>query len=233
MLQLSKLVDTFESMEETKSRLALTELLVSLIKNTSHTVIDKVIYLIQGKLRPDYEGIEMGIAEKMIIRALSQTLAIDVSSILETYRQTGDLGDTTRKMLSTKKSKAEGNAISVDFVYSKLYEIAKTSGVGSQELKIKIIVDLLTSSTPREARYIIKFITGTLRLGVADNTVMDALAVAFTGNKSNRKVLEEAYNVCSDLGTVVKVQASSRIEAVKEIQITITIFKPIRPMLLK
>jgi DNA ligase-1 len=229
MLQLSKLVDTFESMEETKSRLALTELLVSLIKNTSHTVIDKVIYLIQGKLRPDYEGIEMGIAEKMIIRALSQTLAIDVSSILETYRQTGDLGDTTRKMLSTKKSKAEGNAISVDFVYSKLYEIAKTSGVGSQELKIKIIVDLLTSSTPREARYIIKFITGTLRLGVADNTVMDALAVAFTGNKSNRKVLEEAYNVCSDLGTVAKVLASNGIEAVKAIQITI--FKPIRPML--
>ena len=229
MLQLSKLVDTFESMEETKSRLALTELLVSLIKKTSHTVIDKVIYLIQGKLRPDYEGIEMGIAEKMITRALSQTLAIDVSSILETYRQTGDLGDTTRKMLSTKKSKAEGNAISVDFVYSKLYEIAKTSGVGSQELKIKIIVDLLTSSTPREARYIIKFVTGTLRLGVADNTVMDALAVAFTGNKSNRKVLEEAYNVCSDLGTVAKVLASNGIEAVKAIQITL--FKPIRPML--
>jgi DNA ligase N terminus len=60
-LHLSKLVDTFESMEETKSRLALTELLVSLTKNTSPTVIDKVIYLIliQGKLRPDYEGIEM------------------------------------------------------------------------------------------------------------------------------------------------------------------------------
>ncbi len=80
-LHLSKLVDTFESMEETKSRLALTELLVSLTKNTSPTVIDKVIYLIQGKLRPDYEGIEMWIVEKMIIRALSQTLAIGASSI--------------------------------------------------------------------------------------------------------------------------------------------------------
>ena len=124
----------------------------------------------------------MGIAEKMIKRALSQTLAIGASSILETYRQTGDLGDTTRKMLSTKKRKDEGSSISVDCVYSKLYEIAKTFGVGSQELKIKIIVDLLTSSTPREARYIIKFVMGTLRLGVADNTVMDALAVAFTGN---------------------------------------------------
>ena len=228
-LHLSKLVDTFESMEETKSRLALTDHLVSLIKDTSPDVIDKVIYLIQGKLRPDYEGVELGIAEKMIIRSLSQASGIDTSSILETYRETGDLGDTARKILLTKKSKTERTTITVDSVYSKLYEIAKTSGVGSQELKIKNIVELITSSTPREARYIIKFITGTLRLGVADNTVMDALAVAFTGNKSNRKILEEAYNVCSDLGTVAKVLAANGIDAVKAIQITI--FKPIRPML--
>ena len=228
-LHLSKLVDTFESMEETKSRLALTDLLVSLIKDTSADVIDKVIYLIQGKLRPDYEGIELGIAEKMIIRSLSQASGIDTSSILETYRETGDLGDTARKILLTKKSKTERTITTVDSVYSKLYEIAKTSGVGSQELKIKNIVELLTSSTPREARYIIKFITGTLRLGVADNTVMDALAVAFTGNKSNRKILEDAYNVCSDLGTVAKVLAANGIDAVEAIQITI--FKPIRPML--
>lgn len=216
-------------MEETKSRLMLTNLLVSLIKDTSPDVIDKVIYLIQGKLRPDYEGIELGIAEKMIIRSLSQASGSETSSILETYRETGDLGDTTRNILSSKKSKMERATITVDSVYSKLYEIAKTSGVGSQEIKIKNIVELLTSSTPREARYVIKFITGTLRLGVADNTVMDALAVGFTGNKSNRKILEDAYNVCSDLGTVAKTLAAKGIDAVKAIQITI--FKPIRPML--
>jgi DNA ligase-1 len=216
-------------MEETKSRLMLTELLVSLIKDTSPEVVDKVIYLIQGKLRPDYEGIELGIAEKMIIKSLAQASGSNTSSILEAYRETGDLGDTTRKILSSKKSKTERSNITVDSVYSKLYHIAKTTGVGSQELKVKNIVELLTSSSPREARYIIKFITGTLRLGVADNTVMDALAVAYTGNKSNRKILEDAYNVCSDLGTVSKVLASNGIDAVKAIQITI--FKPIRPML--
>src|SRR5215813_12399782 len=191
-------------MEETKSRLVLTELLVSLIKNTTPEVIDKVIYLIQGKLRPDYEGIELGVAQKMIVRAISQTSSVEMSNILEIYRQTGDLGDTTRKLLSIKKSEVEKTGITVDIVYSKLYDIARTSGIGSQDLKVKNIVDLLTSSKPREARYIIKFIMGTLRLGVADNTVMDALAISFTGNKSNRKILEDAYNVCSDLGTVAK-----------------------------
>lgn len=215
-------------MEATKSRLALTDYLVSLIDNTPTTIIDKVIYLIQGKLRPDYEGIELGIAEKMIIRALSRALSVDISSIEEVYRQTGDLGDAARKIISSKENKIT-TRFTVEYIYSTLEEIARTSGAGSQELKVNYIVELLNHSTPREARYIIKFIMGTLRLGIADYTVMDALAIAFTGNKSNRKILEDAYNVCSDLGTVAKVVATEGIEAVKTIQITL--FKPIRPML--
>ena len=227
-MNLSELVDTFELMEATKSRLALTDYLVSLIDNTPATIIDKVIYLIQGKLRPDYEGIELGIAEKMIIRALSRALSVDISSIEEVYRQTGDLGDAARKIMSSKENKVT-TRFTVEHIYSTLEEIARTTGAGSQELKVNHIVELLNHSTPREARYIIKFIMGTLRLGIADYTVMDALAIAFTGNKSNRKILEDAYNVCSDLGTVAKIVAIKGIEAVKTIQITL--FKPIRPML--
>lgn len=222
------MVDTFELMEATKSRLALTDYLVSLIHNTPSTIIDKVIYLIQGKLRPDYEGIELGIAEKMIIRALSRALSVDISLIEETYRQTGDLGDAARKIISSKENKIT-TRFTVEHIYSTLEVIARTSGAGSQELKVNYIVELLNHSTSREARYIIKFIMGTLRLGIADYTVMDALAIAFTGNKSNRKILEDAYNVCSDLGTVAKVVATKGIEAVRTIQITL--FKPIRPML--
>ena len=222
------MVDTFELMEATKSRLALTDYLVSLIHNTPSTIIDKVVYLIQGKLRPDYEGIELGIAEKMIIRALSRALSVDISSIEEAYRQTGDLGDAARKIISSKENKIT-TRFTVEHIYSTLEVIARTSGAGSQELKVNYIVELLNHSTSREARYIIKFVMGTLRLGIADYTVMDALAISFTGNKSNRKILEDAYNVCSDLGTVAKVVATKGIEAVKTIQITL--FKPIRPML--
>lgn len=214
-------------MEATKSRLALTDYLVSLIHNTPSTIIDKVVYLIQGKLRPDYEGIELGIAEKMIIRALSRALSVNISSIEKAYRQTGDLGDAARKLISSKENKIT-TRFTVEHIYSTLEVIARTSGAGSQELKVNYIVELLNHSTSREARYIIKFIMG-LRLGIADYTVMDALAISFTGNKSNRKILEDAYNVCSDLGAVAKVVATKGIEAVKTIQITL--FKPIRPML--
>ena len=74
-----------------------------------------------------------------------------------------------------------------------------------------------------------KFVMGTLRLGIADYSVLDALAIAFTGDKANRKVLENAYNVSSDLGMVAKLLSTKGLAAVQSMQITL--FKPVRPML--
>lgn len=219
-------------MEQTTSRLMLTDHLVSLFKRTPSNIIDKVIYLIQGKLHPDYEGIELGIAEKMALRALSQSSG-DMQSILQLYHRTGDLGDTARKIIGSKN---QGNVtlfskskMTVEHVYATLDKIARTRGTGSQALKIRDISSLLSDSSPREVRYIMKLMMGTLRLGIADYTILDALAVAFTRDKSNRKILENAYNVSSDLGTLSKILATKGIESVKSIKISL--YKPIRPML--
>jgi DNA ligase-1 len=220
-------------MEQTTSRLILTDHLVSLFKRTPSKIIDKVIYLIQGKLHPDYEGIELGIAEKMALRALSQSSAAEMHLILQLYRKTGDLGDTVREIMSSKNQSNiylfSKKKMTVEHVYSTLDKIARTTGTGSQELKIRDISSLLSDSSPREARYIMKFVMGTLRLGIAEYTVLDALAVAFTRDKSNRKILENAYNVSSDLGTVSKILAIKGIESVKSVKISL--YKPIRPML--
>jgi DNA ligase-1 len=219
-------------MEQTTSRLILTDYLVSLFKKTPAKIIDKIVYLIQGKLHPDYEGIELGIAEKMALRALSLSSGAEMVSILEAYRKTGDIGDTAREIMSSKKSTITlfpKKMMTVERTYSTLDKIAKSTGTGSQELKIRNISSLLNDSTPREARYIMKFVMGTLRLGIAEYTLLDALAVAFTKDKSNREILENAYNVSSDLGTVSKVLATKGIEFVKSIKISL--YKPIRPML--
>ncbi|MFL6343758.1 MAG: ATP-dependent DNA ligase [Nitrososphaeraceae archaeon] len=235
----SNLVDTFEKMEQTTSRLMLTDYLVCLLKKTPSSTIDKVVYLIQGKLHPDYEGIELGLAEKMVLRALSQSIVgLDIGSLSKIYRETGDLGDTASKIIQAKENNknqgttlfpSEKKMMTVDRVYLTLDKIARTTGPGSQELKIRLVSSLLNVSTAREARFIIKLIMGKLRLGIADYTVMDALAIAFTGNKSNRSLLENAYNVSSDLGNVAKTLAANGIESVKLLQITL--YKPIRPML--
>jgi DNA ligase-1 len=229
-LLLSKLVDTFEKMEETRSRLLLTDHLVSLLRETQCEIIDKVIYLIQGKLGPSYEGIELGLAEKMAIRALAQSSGKSVTEILAVYRSKGDLGDTAGEAMKTRNQNTLfSQEMTVDRVFSTLYKIAKTTGSGSQEMKLRLVSSLLNETTPREARYIMKFLMGTLRLGIADFTVLDSLSIAFTNDKSNRSLLENAYNVSGDLGMVAKELAFNGIESVRSIQITL--FKPIRPML--
>lgn len=217
-------------MEETKSRLLLTEHLVMLLRETESAIIDKVIYLIQGKLGPSYEGVELGLAEKMAIRSLVQSSGKSVTYILSIYREKGDLGDTAEEAMITKNQNTLfSQEMTVERVFDTLYKIAKTTGSGSQETKIRLVSSLLNETSPREARYIMKFLMGTLRLGIADFTVLDSLAVAFTGDKSNRSLLENAYNVSGDLGMVARELASNGIESVRSIKITL--FKPIRPML--
>ena len=229
-MDFSPLVDTFEQMEQTSSRIALTDHLVTLLKKTPPQVIDKITYLIQGKLYPDYEGIEMGLAERMALRAIASSSGKNLSDVEAIYRQTGDIGDTAGEAMSVKnQSTLFSDSMTVERVYSTFDGIAMTVGSGSQETKLRLVSGLLNDSTSREGRYIMKFVMGTLRLGIADYSVLDALAIAFTGDKANRKILENAYNVSSDLGTVAKLLSTKGLVAVQTMQITP--FKPIRPML--
>lgn len=229
-MEFSLLVDAFEQMEMTSSRLRLTDLLVSLLRMTPTDIIEKVVYLIQGKLRPDFEGIEIGMAEKMILRSLAQSSGMGMTALLEIYRDTGDLGNLAKEAMHHKdQTSLMPQRMTVERVYSVLYEIAGTTGPRSQEYKIRLVSSIINESSPRESRYIIKFIMGSLRLGIADNTVMDALSLAFTGTKTNRMLLENAYNVSSDLGTVARILATEGLDAVEKI--SIALFKPVRPML--
>ena len=217
-------------MESTTKRLELTQHLVELFEKTPEDVISKIVYLLQGKLRPDFEGIELGVAEKLAIRAIAKSSGIAVNKIEQEYRKTGDLGQAATKILEQKtQTTFLVEDISVERVYETLFKIAKLEGARSQDMKMKYISSLLNDATPLEASYILKILLGTLRLGVAENTVMDALAIAYTGSKDNRKALEHAYNVSSDLGKVAQTIAGKGLKGVEEFQIAM--FNPIRPML--
>ena len=217
-------------MGQTSSRIALTDYLVALFAKTPHDLIDKVTYLIQGKLYPDYEGIELGLADKMVMRAIASSSGKSLTEVERLYQKTGDLGDTAGEAMRSKgQSSLYPEPMTVERVYSTFDKVARTSGAGSQEQKLKLVSSLLNDATSEESRYIIKFVMGQLRLGIADYTVLDALALAFTGDKSNRKVLENAYNVSSDLGTAARLLAANGLESVRSMQVTL--FKPLRPML--
>jgi len=229
-MEFSILADSFNKMESTRKRLELTQFLVELFEKTSHEVISKIVYLLQGKLRPDFEGIELGVAEKLAIRSISKSSGIPIKKIEDEYRKEGDLGHAAAIILEQKtQTTFLVEDITVERVYETLFKIAKLEGSRSQDMKMKYISSLLNDANPLEASYILKMLLGTLRLGIAENTVMDALAIAFSGNKGNRKVLEHAYNVSSDLGKVAETIAIKGLKGVEKFEVML--FNPIRPML--
>lgn len=229
-MKFSLIADTLSYMENTTKRLELTQHLVDLFRITPADIIPKVVYLLQGKLRPDHEGVEIGIAEKIAIKSLSKSSGISIKKIEDEYKDTGDFGQVASKILEQKtQTTFLSQNITVERVYDTLYKIAELKGARSQDMKMKYISSLLNDATPTEGGFIAKIITSNLRLGIADYTILDALSVAYTGSKENRPALEHAYNVCSDLGKVSQSVAEKGLESLKDFQVTI--FSPIRPML--
>ena len=229
-MEFSTLAEIFQRMEKTSKRIELTDILVELLKKTPKEILPNVVYLLQGIIRPNFEGVELGIAEKLAIRAISKSSGLSIKKIEDDYREGGDLGLTASNILKLKtQTTFTVEKITVERVYDTLFKIAKLEGKGSQDLKMKYISSMLNDATPVEAKFVMKILLGTLRLGVAENTVMDALAIAFTGKKENKEEIENAYNVSSDLGKVSLVVATDGIEEIKKFKISL--FSPIRPML--
>ena len=229
-MDFSIVAEIFEKMENTTKRIELTNILVELLKKTPKKIIPNAVYLLQGIIRPNFEGVELGIAEKLAIRAISKSAGLPIKKIEDDYRECGDLGLTASNMLKIKtQTTFTTEKITVERVYETLFKIAKLEGKGSQDLKMKYISSLLNDATPLEAKFVLKILLGTLRLGIAENTVMDALAIAFTGKKENREQIENAYNVSSDLGKVSLIVATDGIDEIKKFKISL--FSPIRPML--
>ncbi|MCW7078792.1 MAG: ATP-dependent DNA ligase [Canidatus Methanoxibalbensis ujae] len=229
-MRYSELVEVCEEIEATTKRLEMTDLLVKLFKKTPAELIDKVIYLIQGKIYPDFVGIKLGIAEKLAIKAISQAYGVDKNEVLRDFKRLGDLG-TVAKELAAKRTQAvlASAPLTVERVHETLDEIARASGARSQEAKIGLLAGLLSDANPKEAKFIVRTVTGKMRLGIADMTILDALAIAYTGEKENRKHIERAYNTSSDLGDVAKTLATSGLEGIKNYKIRVG--RPIRMML--
>ena len=222
--------EIFEKMENTTKRIELTNILVELLKKIPEKIIPNAVYLLQGNIRPNFEGVELGVAEKLAIHAISKSSGLPIKKIENDYRNEGDLGLTVSNMLKLKtQTTFTTEKITLERVYETLFKIAKLEGKGSQDLKIKYISSLLNDATPVEAKFLLKILLGTLRLGIAENTIMDALAIAFTGKKENREQIENAYNVSSDLGKVSLIIATQGMDEIKKFQISL--FSPIRPML--
>ncbi|MDE1768264.1 MAG: ATP-dependent DNA ligase, partial [Candidatus Micrarchaeota archaeon] len=177
-----------------------------------------------------FEGIQMGIAEKFAEHAIEIASGYSHEEVLAGYRKAGDMGLTAQQFMSKSKLKAMGKkGLTTNHVFEAALKIAKTSGEGSQDMKIKMLVEMLAAGSPLDARYVMRFVLGTLRLGAGDATIIEALSKMATGEREAKADIENAYNICSDLGRIAEVLVEKGLPGVKKIKVSL--FSPIRPAL--
>ncbi len=220
----------YEKLEGTSSRLEMIDTLSELLSKSSSDEIKQLIYLTQGVLSPSFEGIVIGLAESFAEQAIAAATGYSKESVITAYKKAGDLGITAEEFCAKGKLKRiSQKQFTVNDVFESMRRIARTSGQGSQDTKIKMLMELLSASSPLEARYITRFALGRLRLGLGDATILEALSKAFTGSRDAKPVLENAYNICSDLGTVGETLSKKGITGIEHIEVKL--FSPIRPAL--
>ncbi len=220
-MKFSELANYFERLEATTKRNEMVALLAELFKSLTPQEIEKVAYLCQERLVPNYEKIEFGISEKLLAKSLAKALARDEEELWNLYKEVGDLGLLAQSYIGEGKDKLE-----VLEVYNRLMDIATTVGKGSIEKKTDKLAELLSLSSGKEAKYISRIVLGRLRLGIGDPTILDAFSYAYSGDKSLRPVIERAYNLCSDLGLVGFTLFSKGLEAIRDFKVQVG--KPIR-----
>ncbi|HEY4463792.1 MAG TPA: ATP-dependent DNA ligase, partial [Streptosporangiaceae bacterium] len=185
-------------------------------------------YLGQGLIAPEFAGVDLGLAEKLAVRAVAAAAGASPGEVTALVRQTGDLGLAAEQLLAMTAA-GRPATLTVPAVVDTLHEIAAAQGPGSQGRKLDLLAGLLARATPLEARYLLRLVTKGLRLGIGTPTILDALAQVFTGGRAARPVLERAYNICCDLGRVAAALTEGGMSAVEQIHVRPG--SPVRAML--
>ncbi|MBT4856491.1 ATP-dependent DNA ligase [bacterium] len=222
-MKFSKLAEYFNQIEEVGSRIEMTKLLSQLFEEASPEEAKVIAYFALGKLAPPYITLQFNFAKKSALKVIAQLLDVTEATVKNRLDSLGDLGS----VLAQGEWQAEREDPTVLQIYKNLQNLCETGGAGSQDTKLKQVLDLVKHLAPDSGKYVIRILTGTLRLGFSDMTIIDALSWMLVGNKSERGALEHAYNVCADIGNIAYVAKKDGLEGIKAMHISIGI--PIRP----
>jgi len=220
-MKFQEVAQIFNEIEPISARLEITRLLSDLFRKADPEEAKIIAYLSLGELNPPYIGSQFNFAEKSAIKVIAKLFDLEDSQIKSQLKTVGDLGSIVEKGTWRKSSN-----LSIRDVYTRLNDIKNISGTGSQELKHETVFELLKDLDPISAKYVIRVLTSTLRLGFSDMTLLDSLSWMLTGDKSLRKDLESAYNYCADIGLIAYHVKKNGIEGAKKLEIHLGV--PIR-----
>ncbi len=225
----SDLAKTFDRLESTGSRLEMTSILAEFFRRADKGELRSIVYLSQGKLHPDFVPGVLGMADRLVMKAIAKASGNPDDKVEKLTIETGDMGQVAETMISRKKQMALfSEELTVARVVRGLTTIENADGKDSQDTKQKTLAGLLHDSGPLEARYLCRTVTGRMRVGAADMTILDALAEAFA-TKEDRPAIERAFNVTCDIGLVAETIANGGMDAVRSIGVKVG--SPVKVML--
>src|SRR5437899_4408083 len=212
-------------MEATSSRNELVRILSDVYRASSEDELGPITYLIQGRLAPFFEPVEIGLGPGLLIAASATAYGAKKEDVVKLNKQTGDLGVTAQRLAPATRRKSP----TVVEVHARLFAIARAAGGGSQQKTLDGFTALLADLDATSAKHLVRITLGKMRLGIGDPTVLDALSFANKGDRSLRPVLEGAYNRTSDLGLIARTlwkSGEAGLEALK-----VRVGHPLRPQL--
>ena len=229
MMQFGDLAEVFDRLEKTSSRLEMTDILAEFFRSVKPEEIRKTIYLSVGRLHPDFVPLELGMADKLVLKAIVSVSGRRSEEVEDLWTKTGDPGEVAEMLIAKKKQMTLfSEPLSFQNVIEGLTAIENASGKDSQDKKMKLLARMLHDSSPLEARYLCRIVTGRMRVGAGTMTAMDALASAFA-SKEDRPDIERAFNITCDMGLVAETLASGGLDAVKGIEVSVG--NPVKVML--
>ncbi|KAG0051537.1 hypothetical protein BGZ83_003578 [Gryganskiella cystojenkinii] len=188
------LCQSFELIEATTKRLQildyLVKFLIQVIKLSPESLLT-VIYLSINKLCPEYEGVELGIGESLLMKAIAESTGREMKKIKADFQEIGDLGVVAMNSRSNQPTMFKPKALTIPHVFKTLKDIASLTGNSSQKQKVDKIKTLLVACRNKEAKFLMRSLEGKLRIGLAERTVVVALAQAIVLSRPNIKKLSK------------------------------------------
>jgi len=192
------LVGVYQKLESTSKRLEKTRIISEFIRELETDDLKSVLLLLQGRVFPRWDETNLGIASKIVVKAIGTATGLTLNAIEQEWKKTGDLGITAQNVVERKtQSTLFSESLTVDKVFNNLRKMPTLEGLGSIERKISLISELLTSALPEESRYIVRTILEDLRVGVGEGSLRDAIVWAYFSKEIDIK-LEEGKLVVED-----------------------------------
>ena len=250
-MEYAELCNVYEQLEKNTKRLAKIHIISEFLKKTGKEDISIIALLIQGRLFPNWDEREIGVASRLVLKAISLATGIGAEKVEHEWKKTGDLGIVAENLIAEKKQKTLfSKALTMKKVFDNLRKLAELEGIGTVEKKVSLIAELLTSANPIEAKYIIKTVLGEMRIGVGEGSLRDAIVWAFfskeIGLRYNEKendievenrddynkyvnAVQHSYNMTNDFSAVIEKAKENGLKGLSKEEITVG--KPIKVML--